>query len=79
MPLFTTIDENPDVVKAVSYINSHWLSRPMWKDNPTFKAIDARLHINKTIADRWIAETSKEKYLKASPGLFEYLSSPVRN
>jgi hypothetical protein len=74
-PLFTTIDENPDVVKAVSYINAHWKSRPMWKDNPTFKSIDARLHTNQSIADRWEAETSKGKYLKASPGMFEYLAN----
>ena len=76
IPLFRTIDENPDVVKAVSYINAHWLSRPMWEHNPTFKGIDARLHINQTIADRWTAETNKDKYLKASPDLFSHLNNP---
>ena len=75
IPFFKTIDENPDVVKAVSYINAHWKSRPMWKDNPTFRDVDARLHLSKTIAERWSAKTNKPKYLKASPDLFEYLWS----
>ncbi|MEM7105773.1 MAG: glycosyl hydrolase [Bacteroidota bacterium] len=73
VPFFKTIDDNPDVVKAISYINANWKSRPMWKENPTFQDIDARLHLNEEIANKWRTETSKEKYLKSSPGLFDYL------
>ena len=76
VPFFNTIDENPDVVKAISYINAHWKSRPMWKDNPTFRDVDARLHINEDITRKWLEITEQEKYLKASPGLFEYLRNP---
>tara|TARA_Y100000385_G_C13093082_1_gene639835 strand:+ start:1250 stop:1402 length:153 start_codon:yes stop_codon:yes gene_type:complete len=45
----------------------------MWFDNPTFQDIDARLHINPSIAERWKEETSKDMYLKASDGLWEKL------
>lgn len=72
-PFFRTIHENPDVVKAVSYINCHWKSHRMWFENPTFQEVDARLHINENIAEKWKAETSKSTYLKASSDLFPQL------
>jgi len=75
-PFFDTVNENPDVVKAISYINAHWLSRPMWKENPTFQSIDARLHTSEFISRKWNEEISKDKYLKASPELFQYLKNP---
>ena len=73
IPYFRTINDNPDVIKAFHYINSNWKSRPMWKNNPYFKNIDARLHLNDTLANRWKREISKEKYLNASDTLFNYL------
>ena len=72
-PFFKTIHENPDVVKAVSYINCHWKSHPMWFDNPTFQNVDARLQTSEMISNKWREETSKETYLKASPYLFDKL------
>ena len=75
VPFFRTIDENPDVVKAISYINAHWKSRPMWKVNPTFRDIDARLQTNESIATRWREITDQDNYLKASPDLFDNLNN----
>lgn len=72
-PLFKTIEENEDVVKAVSYINCHWKANRMWFDNPTFQHVDARLQTNEMISKRWVEETSKDRYLKASENLFELL------
>ncbi len=72
-PFFKAIEENPDVVKAISYINCHWDSHPMWLNNPTFKRIDARLQLSPYVSKKWVEETSKAKYLKASPTLFDYL------
>lgn len=74
-PFFNTIYENPDVVKAVSYINCHWKSHRMWLENPTFQEVDARLHINESIANKWKQETDKAHFLKASPSLFSTLYS----
>ena len=74
IPYFRTINDNPDVIKAFHYINSNWKSRPMWKNNPYFKNIDARLQLNDTLASRWKREISNEKYLNASDTLFNYLS-----
>lgn len=73
VPFFKTVDDNPDVVKAVSYINAHWKSNKMWFDNPTFQDVDARLQTSEMISERWKAETGKDKYLKASDGLFDKL------
>jgi len=68
VPFFKTIDDNPDVVKAINYINCD--SHPIWFDNLTFKKIDARLHENDTISNRWKEITSKAKYIKPSEGLY---------
>lgn len=73
VPFFNAIDENPDVVKAVSYINCHWDSHPIWVNNPTFKGIDARLHLSDSISARWKRITGQPKYLKASEGLYDLL------
>lgn len=73
VPFFKTIDDNPDVVKAVSYINCHWKANEMWFDNPTFQDVDARLQTSDIISARWKAETAKDKYLKASDDLFDML------
>ena len=75
IPFFNTINENPDVVKAVSYINCNWKSHAMWVNNPTFQGVDARLHLSPEISEKWLEETGKSKYLKASPALFDYLHS----
>lgn len=73
VPFFKTIDDNPDVVKAVHYINCHWDSHPMWVENPTFRKIDARLNLNDTIAERWREITSQPKYIKSLPNLYDKL------
>ncbi len=72
-PFFKTIDDNPDVVKAISYINCNWKSHRMWFENPTFQDVDARLQTNEEVAQKWSEEIAKDKYLNASPDLFDML------
>lgn len=79
LPVFQLIKENGDLIKALSYINYDWQAFPMWKENPTFKGIDSRLHTNTTIAKRWNKETSDSRYLKASPNLFDKLRQKTPN
>ena len=63
VPFFKSIDDNPDVVKAVSYINCHWKSHRMWFDNPTFSDIDARLQTSDFISKKWLEEISSDRYV----------------
>jgi hypothetical protein len=72
-PFFRTVKNNPGVVKAIHYINCPWKTRPMWKDNPYFKNIDARITKSDSIKTWWLQETSQDNYLKASDTLFAYL------
>jgi hypothetical protein len=72
-PLFKMVNDNPDVIKAIHYINCPWKSRRMWKENGYFKNIDARITKNDSMKVWWLRETSKDKYLKASDTLFSYL------
>ncbi len=73
VPFFKTIDEHSDVVKAIHYINCHWDAHPMWKQNPTFKGIDARLHLSDSVSHRWKRITSQPKYVKSSLNLYDKL------
>ncbi|WP_125723497.1 glycoside hydrolase family 26 protein [Flavobacterium ustbae] len=73
VPFFKVINENPKTVKAISYINANWKDKPRWKVNPTFKGIDSRLQLSDFITKKWNEEIGKDKYLKASPELFDKL------
>jgi hypothetical protein len=66
VPFFKTINENSDVVKAFSYINSDWASQPMWINNPTFNKVDSRLQVSKYVTQKWKRELEKSKYLNAN-------------
>lgn len=73
MPYFRTIKKNSDVVKAIHYINSPWKARPLWKNNPYFKNIDARITRNDKMKQLWLNEIMDSRYLKASDTLFNQL------
>jgi hypothetical protein len=73
IPYFRTVHNNPDVIKAISYINSPWKTRPLWANNAYFKNIDDRITRNDSLGIWWLGETSKSEYLKASDTLFNYL------
>lgn len=70
VPFFDMIEANNDVIKAIHYINCNWKARPMWKENMTFKDVDARLQTSPMIKQRWEAKMAEERYLNASPTLF---------
>lgn len=56
-------------IKAISFINANW-------EAYTFEGVDwkdARLTNNQKVSDAWFLETSKSRYLKQSPDLFEQL------
>jgi len=74
VPFFQTIEENQDVVKAISYINCYWKSHPMWFNNPTFQGVDARLHVNHEIADKWKEKVYDNRYIHSSPSLYKDIS-----
>ncbi len=63
-PLFKTLDSNPDVIKALSYINCNWRNHAMWKQNPTFQNIDARLQTSDFIRTRWVEALDKRDFVR---------------
>lgn len=73
LPFFKTIEDNEDVVKAVSYINCHWKANRMWFENPTFQGVDARLQTSKMITARWKEKVADPRYIRASPELYSIL------
>ena len=73
VPFFETIEQNEDVVKAVSYINCHWKANRMWFDNPTFQDVDARLQTSEMISEKWKEKVDDTRFLHASDSLYSYL------
>ena len=65
VPFFHTIEENPDVVKAIHYIDCNWQERPMWFENPTFQKIDARIKTSEMISQQWRDKMNTPNYLNA--------------
>ena len=70
-PFFKSINENPDVIKAFSYINCNWQSHVMWEENPTFQLVDARIQTSDFITKKWLEETNKDKYIKTAEKLLK--------
>lgn len=73
VPFFKVINDNPDVVKAFSYINVEWNSQIMWATNDYFKNVDSRIQQSDYITKKWNAEISKSKYLQPTDSLFSNL------
>lgn len=74
IPFFEKIDQNPDVVKAISYINIDWYNQAMWENNPPFKHVDSRLQESEMIRTKWNKIVGTKQYLHASDTLFTYLN-----
>ncbi len=74
-PFLAFIRQNADVVRAVSYINDHWDTLPMW--GPPYRHGywgDARLGANPEILARWLVEMRDPRWLRGSPDLFRTLT-----
>ena len=65
VPFFHTIEEHPDVVKAIHYIDCNWKERPMWFENPTFQKVDARIETSEVISQQWKDKMNAPNYLNA--------------
>lgn len=71
IPFFKLIQDNSDVIKAFSYINTDWSSQPMWINNPVFKQVDSRIQMSTYIKKKWLAELSNPHYIHASQAKWE--------
>lgn len=71
---FDYIHANSDVIRAVSYINCHWDSQPMW--GPPYSSGfwgDTRVQADAAITEFWLSELSDDLWLHGSPELFDLL------
>lgn len=75
IPFIKTLNENQDVIKAFSYINTNWPTQPMWQSNPVFQQVDSRIQVSEFISKRWQEEMAKPRYLKATPELWSILTT----
>ncbi|MEQ9299018.1 MAG: glycosyl hydrolase [Cyclobacteriaceae bacterium] len=57
-------------IKAISFINENW---PRLRIDGLDDWKDARLYNNTKVAEEWLRETNKDRYLRQSPELYEQL------
>lgn len=74
LPYFNYIEKNKDVIKVVAYINANWDAQPMW-GAPYKEGYwgDTRVEVNPYIKKKWMEFITQEKWLHASPDLFQQL------
>jgi len=63
VPFFRTIENNPDVIKAISYINCNWKSHRMWKEVGFFNGLDVRLQLDKQLSEKWSTQMADPRYV----------------
>ena len=71
-PFFEHIEANKDVVKAISYINSHWAAQPMW-EGPMWG--DTRLQVNAKIDEKWRKKMSEDLYVHETKGVYKLINA----
>lgn len=79
VPFFQTIQKNRDVVKAFSYINTNWPSQIMWKTNPLFKHVDARIQSSEYVTEKWLKEMESPAYIQSADDPFRIVGFSERN
>ena len=66
--LFDHIEENIDIIKAVSYINTNWDAQPMWTGWG-----DTRIESNAKLKKRWMEQMNKPEYVHQTDGTYELI------
>ena len=66
--LFSHIEANPDVIKALAYIDANWDEQPMWKGRGWG---DTRVRVNEDVAKWWTQKMAQPAYLHGPRGLYE--------
>jgi hypothetical protein len=66
--LLDHIEENDDVIKAVSYINTHWDADPMWSGWG-----DSRIETNAKVKQKWLETMQQERYIHQTEGTYDLI------
>lgn len=65
--LFEHIQDNMDVVRAISYINCDWDSQPMWHGKNWG---DTRLEINEYVKEKWLQKMTESTFINSDNDVF---------
>ena len=68
--LFDHIEQNKDVIRAISYINTHWDADPMWKGKGWG---DSRIETNLELKKRWSEKMAESMYLHSPVGVYDLI------
>ena len=68
--LFDHIEQNQDVIKAISYINTHWDADPMWQGKGWG---DSRIEINNELKQKWLDKMDEPLYHHTNKGTYSLI------
>ncbi len=64
------IDDNIDIIRAISYINANWDSQPMWKGQGWG---DTRIQVDNYIKQQWLEKMQQPRFINAEDKPFQYI------
>ena len=70
VPYFNFINDNEDVIKAITYINADWDSQGLW-DAPYEQGYwgDTRIQVNPTLENNWVNQVTQSGWIHGSSNL----------
>ena len=66
----SNVEENADIIKAISYINANWDAQAMWQGRDWG---NSRMQDNEEIASRWRKAMNSEPYFHGVDGIYELI------
>ena len=70
---FTHIEENTDIVRAISYINTHWDADAMWHGRGWG---NSRIQDNAHVSAQWREKMAEDRYIHGVDGTYEMIGFP---
>ena len=67
---FAHIEENKDVIKAISYINANWNAQPMWRDAGWGVS---EIQTNEAVLKRWKEKMEDPLYIHGTENLYRLI------
>ena len=71
-PFFNHIENNRDIIRAVSYINTNWPTQQLWSTG-FFSTTNATIQSNSIVETNWLQKMAEERYIHTPTGVYDLI------